>query len=298
MKKYFFSFVVLLILSLLMNNQAYTLGSLESIFNSLSLKKRTDDPDTATGEGKIYYRGAIAGGIDDDTVLMLHMDGSDEGTVFTDASDTPHTVTANGDANTEDSEKKFGGTSAEFDGTGDYLTIPDSSDWDFGNGDFTIEAWIYTSQTGDQEIVMQDSPSWRWNLRLSTGGYAKFQGNGGTDWNITGTTVISDSAWHHVMGVRNGNAQYLFVDGTKEGTDGSFSGTISDLNVGIMVGAHENRTGDQWNGYLDELRISKGIARWTSNFTPPTKSYVSSSNEGLYFKDENGTVVPIIEILP
>lgn len=91
-------------------------------------------------------------GIDAYTVLMLHMDGTDEGTTFTDSSTSAHTVTANGQTNTEIGQSMFGSASGQFDGTDDYLSIPDSADWNFGNGDFTIDFWVYSINSSGQII--------------------------------------------------------------------------------------------------------------------------------------------------
>src|SRR3990167_7740340 len=76
----------------------------------------------------------------DDTSLMLHMDGADASTTFTD--ETGKTVTANGNAQIDTAQSKFGGAAALFDGAGDYLTVSGSADWDLGTGDFTIDFWF------------------------------------------------------------------------------------------------------------------------------------------------------------
>lgn len=80
--------------------------------------------------------------IDTYTKLLLHCDGTDGSTTFSDNGVTGHTVTANGNAQIDTAQSKFGNASGLFDGTGDYLTIPDHADWNFGTGNFTIDAWI------------------------------------------------------------------------------------------------------------------------------------------------------------
>ena len=86
-------------------------------------------------------------GNDADTKLLIHSDSTDGNTTFTDSSSTGHTVTANGNVHHETDAQKFGDTAMYFDGTGDYLSIPDSDDWEFGNGDFTVDTWIKTTDT-------------------------------------------------------------------------------------------------------------------------------------------------------
>ncbi len=293
MKKFIFGIALLLTVSLSMNGSVFGLGSGESFFNSLSLKKRTDDPATGTGEGKIYYRGAIDGGIDSNTVLMLHMDGSDEGTVFTDVSDTPHTIAANGDANTEDSEKKFGVTSTEFDGSGDYLSISNSSDWDFENNTFTVDFWVYFNDISVTHTFFGRSNNV--NLFQFYGSSSVLNLN---NWSVGGSNHSwspSADTWYHIalIGGNGSTDGAIYVDGIKL-TDITSTGYSSTGD--FIIGKQLSQSRDL-DGYIDEFRVSSG-ARWTSNFTPPTKSYVSSSNEGLYFKDENGTVIEIIAIDP
>ena len=103
---------------------------------------------------------------DANTVLLMHMDGTNGGTTFTDSSTTPHTVTANGGANTSTAQFKFGTASCHMDGTGDYLTIPDSPDWNL-DGDYTIEMWIRPAavNAGTRFIIHQhQDSSYRWQI--------------------------------------------------------------------------------------------------------------------------------------
>ena len=80
--------------------------------------------------------------VDSETKLLIHSDTSSGSTTFTDSSNSARTITANGDVVHSANASKFGSTSMYFDGSGDYLSVPDSNDWDFGSGDFTIDFWI------------------------------------------------------------------------------------------------------------------------------------------------------------
>ena len=278
---------------LVMNGPVFALGSGESIFNSLSLKKRTDDPATGTGEGKIYYKGAGAPTYDSETVLMLHMDGS--GNSFTDSSSSGHTVNYNGDAtqtSTPASPLSDGGNVASFDGTGDYLTIPDSEDWDFGTGNFTIDMWVkLDSVSGQRGVFHYDGEDFF--LRITSSALLLQVGNTGVSksWNA------SLDEWYHLAGVRSStDTVRLYVNGEQLGNDSTAADNITGA-TSLFIGSSAS-PGDYFDGNIDELRLSN-TARWTSDFTPPTKNYGSGGNsEGLYFKDENGTVVPITEVLP
>ena len=219
-------------------------------------------------------------GIDGFTKLMLHMNGVDASTTFTDDSNSPHSPVANGNAQIDTAQSVFGGASGLFDGSGDYVSVPDSDDWYF-DGDFAIDFRI------------------RWNGVLATGIMGHSNGGGGVPkwalyWNIgslgmgnaigihlsTGSDVVFDTwipttlTWYHVAITRDGNNFRLFVDGTQIGATKVSSITFPDnVTTGLRIGT-DGEGWQQFNGWIDELRISKGDSRWTSNFTPPSSEYV------------------------
>jgi len=94
--------------------------------------------------------------------LLLHCDGSNGSTTFTDNSPSPKTVTANGNASVSTAQSKFGGASAVFDGTGDYLSLDGSSGFAFGTGDFTIEFWLSPSVLNGVIYAINPSQFLRW----------------------------------------------------------------------------------------------------------------------------------------
>jgi len=208
-----------------------------------------------------------AEGIDENTVLMLHMD--DVG--LTDNSDSPHTVTLNDNAALNTGSYKFGSGSAYFDGTGDYLSIPDSDDFDFGTDDFTIDAWIYPTNVVDEyNMILSMYQVGLYNdvyLSLS-GNYLQWYDSAGV-YQGTGITV-SPNTWHHVAVVRSSNILKLFINGVESY---ELSNNENIINGALRIGAWEDSDLYEFNGYIDELRISKGIARWTSDFIPPTEPY-------------------------
>ena len=213
---------------------------------------------------------------DANTTLLLHMDG--------DESDSNHTVTFNGDADLSATSKWDG--SLYFDGSGDYLSIPDSDDWDFGSDDFTIDAWVkvansYTTQ--HSTIVAQydwDSSDMAWNLqklRNSSGNNLYFTiSTDGSNW----FAIQSDSAlsedWNHVAVVSDGNEISLYVNGAKQ-TQTMSAQVINPSSNLLYIGGKDDSYPNVCNGYIDELRISKGVARWTSNFVPDTSPYSLTS---------------------
>ncbi len=227
-------------------------------------------------------------GADGDTVLLLHGDG--------DASASVHTFEAHGNPTLNASTKKLGAGSMYFDGNGDYLSIPDSEDWDFGFGDFTFEFWMRTTVSGVQDYLIS---RWSgtyidWGISLEPGGYLRAYGSELSDNSyplfLVGSTHVNDGDWHHIAVVRSGSDAYLFIDGILEVSDTSATCDITH-STPLQIGA-DGQSGRQHTGYFDEIRISKGVARWTSNFTPPAGPYGPDAETRLLLHldgDESGS---------
>ena len=222
------------------------------------------------------------GGIDSYNKLMLHMDGANDGTTFTDSSDSGRVVTANADVHTDTGEKKFGTASAQFDGTGDFLSASDSDDWDIVGSadDYTIDFWCYfSSQSGDRQMVEQyEDASNRWSLSCNaTTGFVFKAYTGGSAIVETPTmgTSVPNSTWMHIALVKYGDIYTIYKDGTN--TAATVTDSSTDTYSGLLrIGGYG--AGSNWfHGYIDELRMSKGIARWTSAFTPPTAPYTTGT---------------------
>lgn len=191
---------------------------------------------------------------------------------------TAKTITAYGDAQIDTAQSKFGGSSALFDGTGDYLDcnepiIPADSD-------FTIECWVRTPSTPISDnyfVISQFSASGEGRNGLSFNqslGKFRYVANGSNQVLLDSTTSYAANTWYHLAVVRNGDDYTLYVDGTSEATDNS--GMSLDQTVNCFIG-NRNGTDDYHNGHIDEVRISN-TARYTSNFTPQTAPFVNDSN--------------------
>ena len=214
-----------------------------------------------------------------------------------------HSVTKSGTAQMNVSVKKFGTSSLLLDGDSDFLTIPNNRDFQFGNGDFTIEMQIYMlsnagSGASDRHglIARRDdgsNRSFHIGIQLD-GGQQKLQfshsttGGGGTQTNYN--TDIQLNTWTHIAIVRSGSSVFAFVDGVKNGTSHSigsdtiFAGT-SDLTIG-----HRVESTQYFHGYMDDIRIIKGLAKYTDNFTAPTSelghgSITSSTESQVSYQD-------------
>ena len=206
---------------------------------------------------------ANQGGIDSYTKLMLHCDGSNGGTTFTDSSDSAHTVTAVADAHTDTTIKKFGTASYQGDGTGDWWTIPNSSDWNWGTGDFTVDWWMYNTNITRNQYI--------WGMY--TGGYGAFQFSSATqiyfytasgasyDLSVDSGDFIQNQ-WQHFALQRTGSDLELFIDGVLEKTVASATHNFSGGSTFYVGAVNNNVSFAPYAGYLDEFRVSKGIARY------------------------------------
>jgi hypothetical protein len=213
--------------------------------------------------------------------LLLKGDGVDGSTTIFDSSPTPKTVTAVGDAQISTAQSKFGGSSLKFDGTGDYLTSTANSAFDFGSGDYTIELWVkltsasnYGGIVGKGQIGVVNSTVYSLEFNNTSNAVSLWIGNNTPpafgSYVITGTTNVRTSAtWTHLAVSRSGNNTRLFVNGTQEGSTYTTAYTITDGNPLYIGGSFYAPTTNNINGYIDDFRITKGVARYTSNFTPP-----------------------------
>jgi hypothetical protein len=171
-----------------------------------------------------------------------------------------------GDAQISTSVKKFGTGSLKFDGTGDYLSIPSSSNLAFGTGDFTIEFWLYLNSQGT--FIIYDPRTTEPQIVpviYTYLGQIKFYVNG-VD-RIVGST-LSATTWHHIAVCRSGSSTKLFVNGTQSGS--TYSDSNNYIQTRVVFCVYPGDLTSYFNGYLDDIRITKGVARYTSNFTPPT----------------------------
>jgi len=224
-------------------------------------------------------------GIDQYTKLLLHCNGADASTTFIDSA-MGKAVTAVGNAQIDTAQSKFGGASGLFDGSGDYLTVVDSTDWAFGTGNLTIDFWVRFAGASVQMCVFFGQGTsindrfycyWEANIIVV---YHLTAGIGTTIYNKSWTPSVN--TWYHVAIVRNGNNWDIYINGASLGTV-STSITINDLAAVFVIGKNDQASSYYINGWLDEIRISKGIARWTGNFTPPTSAYIRGGNALPFF---------------
>jgi len=208
-------------------------------------------------------------------VLLCGFNGADGATTTSDDSNSAHALTFVGNAQIDTAESKFGGASLLLDGSGDRLTASDSDDWALG-GQWTVECWVrwITLDSNNRGIIGQD------------GGIA----NG---WTLTGSATIGEisfavgasvyttsgagmttGVWYHVAADMDGSGKLrIYLDGVMKGS--AFPSAVGNSTAALGIGAQRSTGTVDMNGWLDELRITNGAARYASDsgFTVPTAAY-------------------------
>jgi hypothetical protein len=207
--------------------------------------------------------------------LLLHCNGTNGSTTFTDVKG--HTVTPIGNAQISTAQSKFGGASGLFDGSGDYISVTDAADISMGSSDFTIEGWAYFAAGASPNCIYDKRAT------FTARGLAIFRdtdnnlyfaaGNSDTAaWEVFLSGAAPTGAWLHYAFVRSGSAWYAFVNGTQVGTT-TASFAVDDGGVNLFFGILRDTISYPLNGNLDDIRITKGVARYTANFTPPSAQF-------------------------
>lgn len=175
-----------------------------------------------------------------------------------------------GNAQISTTQSKFGGSSMYFDGSGDGVTAPSNNIHQFGTGDFTIEFWVYINSFASNRVLFDIANGNVLQLYTNTIGVLAYY-TPSTD-RIT-SSALSTSTWYHVALARSGTSTKLFVNGTQAGS--TYTDSTNYAAGGIGVGSRFDAT-IPLNGYIDDLRITKGVARYTANFTAPTAAFPTS----------------------
>ena len=186
-----------------------------------------------------------------------------------------------GNAQISTAQSKFGGSSMAFDGSGDWVQAPNNAIYNLGGGDFTIEFWLYVSSNPALAAGIATKASNSGNTGWSViyfPGYVELRSGASTALIQSAASSISTTTWTHVAITRYGTSGKIFINGIQSGSTGTIN-NFTDSTTVLAIGALDTTTG--WNanyplnGYIDDLRITKGIARYTSNFTPPTTAFLT-----------------------
>jgi len=199
--------------------------------------------------------------------ILLHMDGSNESTNFIDSSLNNFTITPYGNAQISTAQYRFGGASGYFDGIDSVLVTNDIS---LSTQDFTLECWAYPlSIEGTTSIFNQGNNDQTGTFTLfNYDGFIGFYANNSD--RFLSSQAIQSNQWTHIAFTRQNSIYYLFINGILNVTysEESFDHYAAPFKIGDGFGGIRH-----FNGYIDELRIIKGYAAYTSNFTPPTQPF-------------------------
>ncbi len=223
--------------------------------------------------------GAVAAGGDPywaNVTSLLHFDGADASTTFTDVKGK--TWTGAGNAQLDKAFFKWGSAALLLDGSGDYISTPGSTDYS-PTGDFTCEAWIRPAAIGSIGAIASTRLSGNgWQFQVNADGTILVGWWGswsGSFFGLTSTTVLAVNTYYHVRWCKSGSTYYLFVDGILEAS-GTPAGIYASNTATLYLGYDPQAGGRYFNGHIDDFRITNGVARSTSSFTPPTAAFPDS----------------------
>lgn len=224
-----------------------------------------------------------------DVVFLSGFEGADESTTIDDESTPNHTMTAQDNAQIDTAQFKFGASSLLLDGTGDYVSSPDSDDWTLagvGEG-FTVEAFIRPNASGSGNRVIcshfngvgNDKRSWAFRHNSAdTISFFWYESGTSTPFHIaTSSGTITDGVWTHVAASRDSSGVLrIFIGGVLDGTVTDTS-AMFDSDADFRIGCIFNPSATEFfDGHIDELRVTKNVGRYTTNFTPPSVAFPRS----------------------
>jgi hypothetical protein len=269
-------------------NQVYTdlLNGNGSINVSDNTGGDSDNPTIATAKGYTVY-GSLAPIVS----ALFNFDGTNNSTTFTDSSSYNHVPTRYGNTIISTAQSKFGGASAYFDGTGDYLDVATNSVFAMGYEDFTAECWVRPTSlpTSDLGAIIENRSS------ASSGGFLLWLGSdqkwvfytsansNGTQRTVSSIDNATLNVWTHLAAVRKNGKLYLFVNGSLVGTAGT-EGDPDDLSPSntstLKMGTAIDSPGStrMFYGYIDGVKVVKGKALYTDDFVVPSSAPTTSTS--------------------
>jgi hypothetical protein len=240
----------------------------------------------------LTYPITAVGGSDSDldsyTKLCLHFDGIDAATAYSDP--IQGALTFVGTAQLDTAQKVFGTASLLLDGNSDYITLPDSEDWNFGAGDFTVDLRaMFSSVTAEISGIASNAICSKWVDINNRFHFIWYDDNNTIQFHYVNAGIVKASylwnwtptidTFYHIALVRDGSNLYCFVNGTKLTINAvitpiSSSTSFDSISAPFEIGRRYHSAATRYmNGWIDEFRVSKGIARWTADFTPPASAY-------------------------
>lgn len=211
--------------------------------------------------------------------LLCHFDGSDAATTTTDSSSNSHTLTATGNVQLDTAQSVFGGSASLHDGSGDYWSIPDHNSLDLGTGAFTIEFRLRMASTAALGAIISKgngTVSGQWDLVFNSGSPHLTFLEGGVYRADSANNSIAANTWYACCIERSSGGVYQFyINGVASGTGSTSAADLSNT-AGVRIGSANGSGFGDINGWIDEMRITKGVARYGGNYTPATVAFPDS----------------------
>jgi YD repeat-containing protein len=219
--------------------------------------------------------------------LLLHGDGANGSTLFIDSSSAPKTLAVAGNAGISTAQSRFGGASMYFNGNGSYLSTPTDASLDVGLGDFTVETWYYVgSATTDQALFSINKPDVSVGADIAmginhfgallSGKVRAFIYSGANQYSVDSSGPLTANTWYHLAFVRKNGVLALYLNGVLQSSlNGNVAPNTLTTGWSLFVGRLADNAPRYVNGYLDDVRFTKGVARYAANFTPPAEAFPS-----------------------
>lgn len=203
-----------------------------------------------------------------ETTLLLPFDGSNGSTTFTNYSPIPVQLTAQGNAKISTADSKFGGACLALDGSNSWVQTTRYDGFILGPGDFTVEFWLKTSDNNAAVLSAFYGGSAGWQCMVTSAGKMQFFVTSAV---LTGAVTVNDNAWHHIAFTRSSGTLRLFVDGVADGSVAGVANDFSSFGAFMAIGTQGGTRSATFdlNGFVDDVRLTRGVARYTANFTPP-----------------------------
>jgi len=232
---------------------------------------------TATAGSRLYNQA----GVDSTDVKLLIHGNEGSGQSFTDSSLSNHTVTTVGNTTHSTTKSKFSGGSIYFDGNGDYLSLPASTDFDLGTGAFTVDVWVNFSNLSAWYTIYGSDYNTGLSIYYNNNASRIYVYLPGTDGSAVWSPVIG--TWYHIAVVRvSGGTITTYVNGVSLWSFVN-AGNIQPSGTPYIGAQFLNGPSNYFYGYMDEFRITKGVALWTQDFTPPARRDTLSISDGMMY---------------
>lgn len=223
------------------------------------------DPGAGGGGGTDPYWANVS--------ALLHCNGSDGSTTFTDSGPYGHTFTASGSANISTARSVYGGASGLFSSAGRIVGASHSS-FGFDTGDLCIEGWVYFDSPHSIPRIMGNlTAGWgpnKWTIANISNGIQMYAYNYSAGSPMLTSTFSGLTGWHHMAITRDGVTWRLFLDGVVDATSVGWAGSLDGGGAQVLcIGSSGTPSTEGYNGSFDDVRITKGVPRYTSAFTPP-----------------------------